>query len=79
MSFSSFGGLMVRALDYEWDAQTRGVEVQASAMHFSFLEFFSKRLMSFIISRIIAILLQISFIIFDFRIGGNFFFAHNTY
>ena len=59
---------MVRALDYEWDAQTRGVEVQASAVHFSFLEFFSKRLMSFIISIIIAILLQISFIIFDYRI-----------
>ena len=59
---------MVRALDYEWDAQTHGVEVQASAVHFSFLEFFSKRLMSFIISRIIAILLQISFIIFDYRI-----------
>ena len=71
-SFSSFGGSMVRALDYLCTGCSNGAEVRASAVHFSFLEFFFKKTiffyLSFIISIIIAILLQLSFIIFDYGI-----------
>ena len=42
LQFSSFGGSMVRALDYVRDAQT--VQVQASAAHFYF---FSKICIAF--------------------------------